>query len=120
MHLSISCGKGLDKLSAELRALIESKIDDLDRFDARITNAHVIINKHAHKSTKGQEYTAKCNMHLPHQIISAVGKSRDALSAIDLLVNKLARQIRKRKTKLGAYSLSKTRRELAKFEYADY
>lgn len=91
MQLSIT-GLHMDVTDA-IKDYINSKFKRIERHDDHVTNVHVIIsvNKHHHR--------AEATLHGLGGEVFAVAESDDLYAAIDLLTDKVDRQILKQKEK---------------------
>ena len=92
MQLSIS-GRRIDVTDA-LKAYVTGKLTKLERHYDHITNIHVVlvVEKLSHK--------AEATAHLSGAELFAEAVSEDLYAAIDLLVDKLDRQVIKHKEKV--------------------
>ena len=91
MQLSIT---GLHmSVTDAIKDYISSKFERIERHEDHVTNVHVIIsvNRHHHR--------AEATLHGLGGEIFAVAKSDDLYAAIDLLTDKVDRQILKQKEK---------------------
>ena len=91
MQLSIS-GHHID-LTESLTTYIEQKFQKLDRHSDQITNVHVVLN--VEKVLHQAEPTA----HITGAELFANAEADDMYAAIDLLIDKLDRQVIKHKEK---------------------
>jgi len=86
------------KLTAAIRDYVEEKIGSMDRFDHEAFGAHVVLY---HDETKGAKpYCVKAHIAVPGNDLHAETHASDLYEGIDLVVNKVAAQMRKHKTKL--------------------
>jgi len=76
-----------------LREYVESKLDRLARHFDKITNIHVIL------SVEKQRQKAEATIRTPAGEVFADAESEDLYAAIDLLADKLDRQLIKKKEK---------------------
>ena len=77
-----------------LRTFINKKFQKLERHVDRITQSHVTI------SVQQGQHIAEAKLHIPKHDIVAEQSSPDMYEAIDLLVDKLDRQLLKQKEKM--------------------
>ena len=79
-----------------LRTFIEDKFShNLTKYVERITSIHVMLDV----NKKRARQIAKVKMHLPNSEIYAEAESEDMYKTIDMLIGKIARQLRKRRSK---------------------
>ncbi len=84
-------------LDDHLKAMVGEKIGRLEHFGPRILRARVSIRRvSAHASTK--QFAARVLMEMPGRDLSAEQKAGEPIEAVDLLVEKMEQQLRKRKT----------------------
>ncbi|OEH92210.1 ribosome hibernation-promoting factor, HPF/YfiA family [Bacillus solimangrovi] len=80
-----------------LREYIEKKIGKLVRYFDTPPTSEVHVNMSVHNAEQGVEVTIP----MTHLLLRAEEKHVDMYAAIDLVINKLERQIRKHKTKIN-------------------
>lgn len=84
-------------LDDKKRDLIVDKVGKLQQYMQRALRARVTLRlDSAHASEK--QFVAKLLMEVPGQDMAAEQKAAEPLEAVDLLVEKMERQLRKRKT----------------------
>ena len=83
------------EVTDSLRNYVESKLDRLERHNDRITNMNVIL------SVEKSRQKAESTIHLGGGEVYADAEHDDLYAAIDLLADKLDRQLIKRKEKLA-------------------
>jgi putative sigma-54 modulation protein len=83
------------EITPALRSFTEEKFERLKRYMDRITNIHVTFE------VAKLRQIAEASIHLHGGEIHAKSESEDMYSAIDLLIDKLDRQLKKRKEKEG-------------------
>lgn len=91
MQLTIS-GHHLD-VTESLREYVTTKLSRLERHHDRITNTHVIL------SVEKLQQKAEATLHISGADLFADSASQDLYAAIDLLTDKLDRQLIKHKEK---------------------
>lgn len=82
------------EITEAMREYVKEKLSKLDKYTIEDAKANVLV--------KVRNYTQKVEVTIPLKtlILRAEEESQDFYSAVDLVVNKLERQIRKNKTKL--------------------
>jgi putative sigma-54 modulation protein len=83
-------------LTAAIHSYVAEKIGHLEQLSKEIVAAHVVL---MHDETKTKKHTIKVHLAIPGPDIHAEDSEDDLYAAIDKVVDKLAGQIRKRKTK---------------------
>lgn len=86
-------GHHLD-ITLALRAYVHDKLERIERHFENVTSAHVIL------SVEKLRHTAEANIHVAGNAIFADAVNEDMYAAIDALVDKIDRQIKKHKEKL--------------------
>jgi len=84
-------------LTAAIHGYVAEKVEHLETLASEILAAHVVL---LHEESKAKGYTVKVHLAVPGPDIHAEDKESDLYAAIDKVVDKLARQLRKRKTRL--------------------
>jgi len=87
-------------LTAAIHAHVAEKISHLETISAQIVAAHVVL---LHDETKTKKHVVKVHIAVAGPDIHAEASHDDLYAAIDLVSDKLARQLRKRKTKLTSH-----------------
>jgi putative sigma-54 modulation protein len=77
-----------------LRKFTEEKFSRLQKYAAKITSIHVIF------SVDKMRHIAEANVHVPKTEINAKAESEDMYKTVDVLVDKLIRQLAKYKEKV--------------------
>ncbi len=85
------------KLTAAIHGYVAEKVEHLEHLAGEIVGAHVVL---MHDETATKAYGVKVHLAVPGPDIHAEDKENDLYAAIDKVVDKLARQLRKRKTRL--------------------
>jgi len=81
-------------LTSSLRSYVETKFERLERHFDNMTNIHVIL------SVEKERQKAEATIHVNGSNIYADSQHEDMYAAIDTLLDKLDRQIKKHKEKL--------------------
>ncbi|OQW92815.1 MAG: ribosomal subunit interface protein [Beggiatoa sp. IS2] len=92
MQLNLS-GHHID-ITPALRTYVSSKMERLERHFDNVTNIHVIL------SVEKLVQKAEANLHVSGANLFANAEHEDMYAAIDALVDKLDRQIKKHKEKV--------------------
>ncbi|MEM9400362.1 MAG: ribosome-associated translation inhibitor RaiA [Verrucomicrobiota bacterium] len=97
------------KLSAAINAFVAEKLSHVEHITDDIIGAHVVL---LHDDTKSptRQYCVKVHLGVPGPDIHLEQYDRDLYAAVDKIVDKVARQLRKRKTRLK----EKTRQKIQK------
>lgn len=95
-------------LTAAIHSYVATKIEHLETITDSIIAAHAVL---VHDETKVKQFTIKVHLAVPGPDIHAQDSEADLYAAIDKVCDKLARQLRKRKTKLT--SAKKHRAQMA-------
>lgn len=89
-------GTGLD-LTGPLKVYIEDKIGSLGRLLGRVDSETIQVQVEIARSTQhhrhGEVYRAEVNMQLPKGVLRAEEDNADARAAIDMVKDKLQREI---------------------------
>lgn len=93
MQINIT-GHHLD-ITPALRAYVHEKFERLQRHFDHITNGHVIL------SVEKERQKAEATVHVNRANLFAEVEHEDMYAAIDMLIDKLDRQLKKHKEKLG-------------------
>lgn len=106
MQINIT-GHHLD-ITPALRSYVTSKLEKLQRHFDHMTNAHVIL------SVEKERQKAEATIHVSRGNLYADSQHEDMYAAIDVLIDKLDRQVKKHKEKLTQHrrgeSAQKSRR----------
>ncbi len=92
MQISID-GRHVD-VSVAMQEYIESKMARIERHFEQVVNVHVVLG------VEKQRHKAEATIHVTGNKIHAGSEHEDMYAAIDLLLDKLDRQIKKHKEKL--------------------
>lgn len=95
MQISIT-GHHVD-ITPALKSYVDSKFERLERHFDQVTNVHVVL------SVEKVRQKAEANMHLNGADIFADSVEEDMYAAIDGLVDKLDRQVKKYKEKITSH-----------------
>ncbi|MDD4607008.1 MAG: ribosome-associated translation inhibitor RaiA [Patescibacteria group bacterium] len=86
-------------LDQETKNYIEEKLKLVKKHFEQVIDVHVDLSTNdAHK--KDEIYRVEINVHVPKQILRAVERASNKWTAIDEVINKLLREVRKYKTKI--------------------
>lgn len=77
-----------------LRNYVETKFHKLERHFDHINHVHVILN------VEKSQQIAEATLHLPGADVFASSEHKDMYAAIDILIDKIDRQVLKHKAKL--------------------
>lgn len=83
------------EITDALREYVNSKFDKLERFFDRINNVHVVLN------VEKLEHIAEATLHVNQGEIHAKANSENMYKAIDLLSDKLVKQLNRHKDKMN-------------------
>lgn len=81
------------EINENLRSYVTEKISKLERFFDRITQIYVVLK------VEKMQHIAEATLHADGEELHATSQNRTLYAAIDLLTDKLARQLTKRKDK---------------------
>ena len=95
MQLNLS-GRHLE-ITPALRAYVDTKIQRLKRHFDHVTSAHVVL------SVEKERKKAEATVHVNQANLFAEAQDNDMYAAIDRLMDKLDRQVKKHKEKLSAH-----------------
>lgn len=82
------------EVTPALRDYVTNKFDRLNRHYDQITHSHVVL------TVEKNRQRADATVQVPEAVLSASAESEDMYAAIDLLADKLDRQLIKRKEKV--------------------
>ncbi|HSI87403.1 MAG: ribosome-associated translation inhibitor RaiA [Candidatus Methylacidiphilales bacterium] len=100
------------KLTAAIHSYVADKVGHLEHFDSDIIGAHVAI---CHDEGKAKHaFVVKVHLALPGPDLHAEDHGHELYPAIDLVTEKLAEQLRHRKSKLTRGSRDAERKEKEK------
>jgi putative sigma-54 modulation protein len=86
------------RLTAAIHRHTAEKIEHLEALAGEIVAAHVVLI-HDEAANPADRYSVKVHLAVPGPDIHAEESAQELYAALDLVVDKLARQLRKRKTK---------------------
>jgi putative sigma-54 modulation protein len=89
--------KNLDVTDA-LRVYIDDKIGSVHKLHQDIISTRIDLSRDTHHR-KGDVFRVEVNLNIPKKLIRVVERKGDAREAIDLVAEKLARQLRVVKSK---------------------
>lgn len=82
-------------LTSALRDYVNNKFERLERHNEKAADAHVVL------TVEKLQQKAEATIHLAKAKVFADAESEDMYAAIDLLVDKLDRQLKKHKEKIS-------------------
>jgi putative sigma-54 modulation protein len=88
------------RLTAAIHQHAAEKIEQLEDFGADIVAAHIVL-MHDDAAKPAQRYRVKVHLAVAGPDIHAEENDADLYAALDKVTDKLARQLRKRKTRLS-------------------
>ncbi|CAB4244409.1 Ribosome-associated protein Y (PSrp-1) [Methylacidimicrobium sp. AP8] len=89
------------KLTPAFCSYVDKKLQKLERHEDRIVAAHVNVQHDPPKATLNkQAFIVKVHLSLPGRDLHAEDRGHDLYQAIDLIVDRLEAQLRRRKTEL--------------------
>ena len=97
------------RLTAAIHRHVAAKIEHLEEYTQEIVAAHVVLI-HDETAKPADAFTIKVHIAVPGPDIYAEESAAELYAALDVVVDKLARQLRKRKTKLGDKRRSTTQK----------
>lgn len=95
------------RLTAAIHQHAASKVQPLEDLTDDIVAAHIVLI-HDEAAKPADRYTVKVHLAIPGPDIHAEESHADLYAALDLVIDKLSRQLRKRKTRLTDKNRSKT------------
>jgi putative sigma-54 modulation protein len=95
-------------LTAAIHSYVAEKVEHLEDITENIIAAHVVM---LHDETRTKQYVVKAHLAVPGPDIHAEDAETDLYAAIDKVCDKLAQQLRKRKTKLTSKKKHKAQLE---------
>ncbi len=91
------------------------KIGHLESIDHAILGAAVVISREKNSRPESR-YCARVRLNLPGRSVHATEEASDLYSALDVVQSKLARQLRKRKTRYNNCRTHKLQRRLERLK----
>ena len=82
------------KVSPDLRQFIQERVNKLDRFLHRVTDAKLELI-HEHPRTGGERFKAQLTVQSGHTVLRAEERNADVRRAVDLVVDKMGGRIRR-------------------------
>ena len=89
------------KASDDTKSFMESEIEALEKYDAKITAAHIVLDKEVHKS--GEEDLVEIDLTSHGIAVSAKASGENLLKAFDECMVKITAQIKKKSEKLKSH-----------------
>ena len=105
------------KLSPAIHSYVAQKIDSLEHFGLDLIGAHVAVWHDDTRAIK-HAFVVKVHLALPGPDIFAEDHGHDLYQAIDVVTDRLAEQLRHRKSKLVKGSREKSRKEKVRRQIA--
>jgi putative sigma-54 modulation protein len=102
MQISLT-GHHVD-ITEALRSYVDSKLERLERHFDQVTNVHVIL------SVEKLRQKAEATMHVNGADLFADSEQEDMYAAIDGLMDKLDRQVKKHKEKIKSHRNNNSRK----------
>jgi len=99
------------KLTESIRAFAISKISRLESVAHDLQSAEITL-AHDHGAGPEEKFSATVRLALPGKDVHATETRQDLYAAIDVVHDKLARQLRKRKTRMTDMRRQKHQRKL--------
>ncbi len=99
------------RLTAAIHQHAAEKILHLEEYAPDLVAAHIVLI-HDEAAKPGDRFTVKVHLAIAGPDIHAEQSAEGLIAALDLVTDKLARQLRKRKTRLTDKRRSKTQREV--------
>ena len=106
------------KLTGALHAYVAEKIGHLEHYMDHIIGAHIAIVHDQIKANK-HAFVVKVHLAVPGPDLHAEDKGHDLYQAIDLVTDKLAAQLRKKKASFTKKKVSSLRKFKAKRQEAE-
>lgn len=97
--MQIQLTSGNVRSTAALRGFVAEKLDRLTEMVGGILSAHVVFNR-AETAAAGSQFCVKVRLAVRGKDVFASDRDGDIYAAIDKVSAKLARRLRKRKTRL--------------------
>jgi len=98
-------------LTSAIYSFVADKMGHLENQTEQIIAAHVVL---LHDETKKKQHTVKVHLAVPGPDVHAEDSEDDLYVAIDKVVDKLSRQLRKRKTRMIDQKKHRHRQEVEK------
>lgn len=92
MNIYQLIGRNIDVTDA-MRSYAEDKLEKLERFSDQIVDAKVVMSYNERMS--GEPAKVEVQVNVPHGIVRAEERGLDHYAAVDLVVDKLERQLKK-------------------------
>jgi len=97
------------RLTAAIHRHVAEKIEHLEEISDQIVAAHVVLI-HDETAKPADAFTIKIHLAIPGPDINAEESAAELYAALDVALDKIARQLRKRKTKLNDKRRSKAQK----------
>lgn len=89
-------GKGIE-LTEAIKNYVDEKISSLEKFDAGVIRAVVVVGMETHHHQKGNVFFAECKLEVPGSDLFAERKEPVLYAAVDKLRDHLETELRKYK-----------------------
>src|SRR5690606_35166180 len=100
MNIYQLIGRNLEVTDA-MRQYAEDKLAKLDRFSDQIVDASVVMS-YDNQENAGEPARVEVQVNLPNGVIRAEERAQDTYAAVDLVVDKLERQLKRFKGRMIA------------------
>lgn len=97
------------QLTAAIHQAVANQIAQLEELGIEILAAHVVL-LHSDAADPSDRYTVKVHLAVPGPDIHGEQSASDLYAALEMVIDKLSRQLRKRKTAIQDKSRSKSQR----------
>lgn len=111
MNLHIT-GHHLDVTPA-IRSYVEQRLEKVDRHFDQLVDVKVLLSVDENKTEKGKRQCAECTIRVKGQDLFAKSTHEDLYAAIDSLMDKMDRQVRRHKEKLRDHQAESVKRMVA-------
>ena len=92
-------GKNID-LTDALKAHVEKRVSEFEKYGFDLIQVDVELDTSTHHNKGEDVHHARMNVKVPHEFFHAEAEKSDMYAAIDSMLDKLDRQVRKHKEKL--------------------
>ncbi len=99
------------RLTAAIHRHVAAKVEHLEEYTSEIVAAHIVLI-HDETARPKDAYTVKVHLAIPGPDINAEASSMELYAAVDDVLDKVTRQLRKRKTRRTDKVRSKVQKEV--------